>query len=149
MSSASPSENSEASFNLWLRRRMVDICSVDLYSGLCEMYKVGAVTTFIKRAEYVERIVSTSLPVGVSHRLEILSTAKQLYDGDFLVMVTDGVLEAFPGSDGEITFCEILKDLPTRNPGQMADRILEEVLDYSNGRTGDDMTVMVLGIWEK
>ena len=46
----------------------VDICSLDLYTGCCELYKIGAAATFIKHGDFVERVESSSLPVGVTHR---------------------------------------------------------------------------------
>ena len=62
----------------------------DLYTGQCEFVKAGASTTYIKRGEKVERISSTSLPIGVVQYLEIETTKKQLQSGDFVIMVTDG-----------------------------------------------------------
>ena len=69
------------------------MAAVDLYEGEAEFYKVGAAATFIRRKEGVECLLSTSLPVGVSYKMEIDGVKKQLEDGDFLVMVSDGVLE--------------------------------------------------------
>lgn len=127
----------------------VDICSLDLYTGNCEMYKIGAATTFIKHRDFVERVVSCSLPVGVTHRMEIAQTKKQLENGDFLVMLSDGVLEYLQAADPEIAMCEILSQVPYKNPGQMADAVLEEVLARTGGRAPDDMTILVCGLWKK
>lgn len=139
----------------------VDICSVDLYTGGCEIYKVGAAATFLKRRNYVERVESSSLPVGVSHRLEIRNTKKQLADGDFLVMVSDGVLEYLqgaewdsewgegPGPEPEDIMCGILKQLSYSRPVQLADAIMDEVLSRTGGLAADDMTILVAGIWRK
>lgn len=77
----------------------VDICSLDLYTGCCELYKIGAAATFIKHGDFVERVESSSLPVGVTHRMELAATKKQLSDGDFLVMMSDGVLEYLQEED--------------------------------------------------
>lgn len=45
----------------------------------------------------METISSTSLPAGVFHKLEPDCTSRKLYDGDMVIMVTDGVLDALPG----------------------------------------------------
>lgn len=127
----------------------VDICSLDLYTGCCELYKIGAADTFIKHRDYVERIVSRSLPVGVTHRMEILETKKQLEDGDFLVMMSDGVLEYLQAEEQENVMCEILSKLTCQHSGQMAEAILEEVLDRTGGKVRDDMTILVCGVWRK
>lgn len=127
----------------------VDICSVDLYSGVCELYKIGAATTFIRHREYVERVVSNSLPVGVSYRMDIASAQKQLASGDFLIMMSDGVLE-YPGVKApESEMCDIIRELDTSHPGQMADAVLEAALARTGGKARDDMTVLVMGLWEK
>ncbi len=127
----------------------VDICSVDLYTGACELYKIGAATTFIKHQHFVERIESCSLPVGVSHRMEIVNIKKQLEDGDFLVMVSDGVLEYLQADEPDQKMCEILKQTAYQHPGQMADALMEEVLNETGGMAGDDMTILVCAVWSK
>ena len=43
----------------------------------------------------MERITSTSLPLGVVQNLEFDTVTKQLESGDVVVMVTDGVIEHF------------------------------------------------------
>lgn len=127
----------------------VDIAEIDLYSGSCEFYKIGAAATFIRHPDEVECLVSTSLPAGVYHRLEIERMQKQLVGGDFLVMVTDGVLEYLHVDKPEETMQEIIAGIETNNPNTLAKRILEHVLLYTGGKAPDDMTVLVAGIWEK
>ena len=127
----------------------VDICSLDLYTARCNLYKIGAATTFIKHRDYVERVESSSLPVGVTHRLETGNTKKQLENGDFLVMMTDGVLEYLQEEDPDLAMCEIIKNLQGKHPRQMADAILEEALERTGGKAADDMTILVCGIWKK
>lgn len=127
----------------------VDICSLDLYTGCCELYKIGAATTFIKHKDFVERVESSSLPVGVTHRMELASTDRQLENGDFLVMMSDGVLEYLQEDDSDLAMCGILKNISMKHPGQMADAVLEEVLERTGGKAADDMTVLVCGVWRK
>ena len=127
----------------------VDISVIDLYSGNCEIFKIGASATFIRHKNEVECLLSTSLPVGVYHKLEIEQMTKRLRDGDFLVMVTDGVLEYLHVLQPEETLQEIIESIDTNNPGTMAKKILERVLLFTGGKVSDDMTVLVSGIWEK
>lgn len=127
----------------------VDICSLDLYTGCCELYKIGAAATFIKHGDFVERVESSSLPVGVTHRMEMAATKKQLSDGDFLVMMSDGVLEYLQEEDTDLAMCGILKQLSYQHPGQFADAVLEEVLERTGGKAADDMTILVCGVWKK
>lgn len=127
----------------------VDMAAMDLYTGMCEFYKIGAAATFIKRGEEVECISSASLPAGIFHQLEIERSSRQLQSGDFIVQVTDGVLDDLHVPVPEETMQEILSAMETNNPGQMAKQILERILLFTAGKVPDDMTVLVAGIWEK
>ncbi len=127
----------------------VDIASVNLYTGETGFYKIGASATFIRhKNKSVECLLSTSLPVGVSVEIEIEQAKKQLTDGDFLVMVTDGVLEYLHTDRPEETLQEIISGIKTNHPGLLAKKILEQVMDYTGGAVQDDMTVLSAAIWE-
>ena len=78
-----------------------------------------------------------------------MNTKKQLEDGDFLVMVSDGVLEYLQGEDPDLAMCEILKQAAFQHPGQMADAVMDEVLSRTGGIVADDMTIMVCAVWRK
>ena len=127
----------------------IDMAAVNLYDGSAELYKVGAAATFIKRKDGVECLLSTSLPVGVSNKMEVDGIKKQLEDGEILVMVSDGVLEYLQVPKPEETLGGIIEALDTNNPGKLAKGILERVLLYTGGKVMDDMTVLTAGIWEK
>lgn len=127
----------------------IDISALDLYDGTCKFYKIGASTTFIKHKDSVECLVSTSLPVGVYYRLEIEQSQKQLSNGDFLVMVSDGVLEYLHVPNPEETMQEILESINTNHSGVLAKKILERVLLFTGGKVPDDMTILTTAVWEK
>ncbi|MCI5701040.1 MAG: SpoIIE family protein phosphatase [Lachnospiraceae bacterium] len=125
----------------------VDVCSLNLYTGVCEFLKAGAATTFIKRSEWVETITSTSLAVGLLQQTDYEVLAKKLYPGDYLIMVTDGVLDALPFEQEEETMKEIIMTTRNRNPKEMGRIILERVMSFNHYRAMDDMTVLVAGMW--
>ena len=50
----------------------VDICAVDLYTGICSFLKAGASSTFIKRDHWVEAITSKVLRQGLYSRLILI-----------------------------------------------------------------------------
>ena len=127
----------------------VDVCSLDLYTGICEFLKAGAATSFIRRANWVETITSASMAAGLVQQLDFEKTSKKLYDGDYLVMVTDGVLDALPPANAEETMKEILLQVREDMPREIGRYILEKVLSYSNYRARDDMTILVAGMWKK
>lgn len=127
----------------------VDMAAIDLYSGSCEFLKIGGVTTFIKRGEQVETVSSASLPAGVFSQVEIEKSRRQLADGDFVVLVSDGVLDYLHVPDPEETVKEILETIQINNPGQLAKHILERILLFTGGKAEDDMTVLTAGVWER
>ncbi len=124
----------------------IDIASLDLYTGVCEFLKVGASTTFIRRENWVETISSTSLPAGVFHKLDPDCTGRKLYNGDMVIMVTDGVLDALPAAHQESLMKDIIMEHDTGNPSELASYILGRVRQYREKEPSDDMTVLVMGL---
>lgn len=126
----------------------VDMSIFDLYTGECEFLKVGASTTFIKYRDRVERLSSTSLPIGVLHNLEIDMIKRTLRSGEFVVMMTDGVLDALPVVEQEMLMETIVGGMKLVNPKEMAQYILDQVLAFTGETPKDDMTVLVAGVWK-
>jgi len=127
----------------------VDICAVDLYTGICNFLKAGASATFIKRDHWVEAISSESLAAGLIQQVDFETSSRKLYHGDYLIMMTDGVLDALPPEREEETMKEIIMDIHEETPREMSRSILERVLGYSDYCARDDMTVLVAGMWKK
>lgn len=127
----------------------LDITSINLHTGECEFLKNGAAATFIKRKDQVETILSQALPVGVDLQADTTTRKTTLEDSDFIVMVTDGILDAFPGEEKEFYIENILSNMQTSNPSDIANKILLQALERSAHIAPDDMSVLVAGIWEK
>ena len=131
----------------------LDVCTIDLYKGICDLWKVGGAVTLLKRGEGVDKISQGTLPLGIFQSLEIPTQNRELQDGDYLIFMTDGVLDALGemdivGFSCEEMLAEVVRTMPERNPQDMAEKILQFVLKNSNGHIQDDMTVLVVGIWE-
>ncbi len=126
----------------------LDICDIDLHGGSCELRKVGGATTFLKRGKEVEKLTEGNLPLGIFQQAQVNSLQRKLRDGDCLVMVTDGVIDAFQDLDYENTLCCVISEMKEHNAGEAAEKLLREALIASGGRIRDDMTVGVIGIWE-
>ncbi len=127
----------------------VDICALDLYTGICNFLKAGAASTFIKRDHWVEAISSESLAAGLMQQIDFDTSSRKLYHGDYLIMMTDGVLDALPADREEETMKEIIMDVPDETPREVSRGILERVLGYSDYRARDDMTVLVASVLRK
>lgn len=125
----------------------IDMSVFDLYTAKCEFVKVGASTTYVKHGGKVERISSTSLPIGVVQYLEIETTKRKLSDGDFVIMVTDGVLDSLPVGEQDLLMEMIIGGTNMNNPKEMAHHILEQVLEWTEEEPLDDMTIIAVGLW--
>ena len=125
----------------------LDVCDIDLYEGSCQLRKVGGAVTFLKKKEGVELLSAGNLPLGVFRQVEAEPLCRQLQDGEYLVMVSDGVLDPF-GEDYARTMAEFIAGIEDRNPGEMAERLLRTAIRAGGGRIHDDMTIGVIGIWK-
>lgn len=135
--------------NQWQEPAAVDMALIDQYSGTCQFLKLGAACTYVKRGSWVECIKSTSLPLGVLEEIDMETITKKLYDGDFVIMVSDGIVDALNCQDKEEAMGRIIMDINTSNPKQMAAGILTKALTMCKGVPKDDMTLICTGVWEK
>jgi len=126
----------------------LDMCSVDLYTGRCEFRKLGGAASFIKSNVFVEPITMNRLPLGVFFRSGDEIISRELLDNDFLIMVTDGVLDAFSAGNYEEMLCQYIRDMRECSPAEVAQRILQFALKCSSGRIKDDMTILVLEVFQ-
>lgn len=127
----------------------VDVSLFDLYEGSCEFVKAGAAATFLKRKDEVEIIRSATLPIGVLQDIEIDSQTRKLQSGDYVIMVTDGVMDALPAGEQDVLMRTFIQDTDIVNPKELAHHILGRVLEWSGEVPLDDMTVLAAGLWKK
>jgi stage II sporulation protein E len=128
----------------------IDLSVIDLFDGEVEFVKIGAAPTFIKESAKVESIRSTTLPAGILSNIEMELVHKKVENGDFIIMTSDGVFDAFKGSENnERALVKFLQDIESANPQHIADSILNEAYEICNGKPGDDMTVLVAKIWKR
>ena len=96
----------------------------------------------------MENISSATLPIGVLHDIEIDMTERKLDSGDFVIMVTDGVMDALPPGEQENLMCTFIEKASIVNPKELAHHLLEQVLEWSQETPVDDMTIVTVGIWK-
>lgn len=140
------------------RRNMstLDICSLNLYQGMCVFRKIGAAASFLKSNSYVEQISIPGLPLGIlpceregdTQSVLHQSVSRELIDNDYIVMVSDGVLDALRESGYENAMVHYLESMREQHPEEMARSLLQFVLRCGQGRIADDMTVLVLGVFD-
>lgn len=127
----------------------IDLSILNLYTGFCDFIKMGAAATFLKKSGEVEVIYSTTLPAGIVQKADYEIVTRKLYDGEFIIMATDGVVDCIPGEGKEEAISDFINGLTTKNPKEMANALLNMALEQNGWIPADDMTVLVAGFWSK
>ena len=139
--------------NLYLNMRgnedrlaTIDICAIDLHNGEASFYKYDAPPAMIKKKHETMIIEMDELnenpnAIGSPHYKSIRMTG-----GDFLIMLSDGIYEAFLSEKDCNSLQLFVERLDTINPQLMANAILNEAIAKS-GAKHDDMTVLVTKLW--
>ena len=127
----------------------LDACIIDEYTGIVDFYKVGAHVSFVRHKRRTEVIEASSLPMGASSSLDTLPSRSYLEPGDYLVLVTDGVLEYLQVEDAVEMLRELIQELTDTDAVTFARKIMERVLLFTGGTIADDMTVLVLKALER
>lgn len=116
----------------------MDLCVCDLHSGETAFEKLGACASYVVRDGEVRAIGADTLPVGVLPEVESRSLRMTLIPGDVVVMLTDGVCDAYPG--GEAALREAIGKLAWLHPQAVGEKLIAQAMD--GGVAGDDMTVL-------
>ncbi|AEG58495.1 stage II sporulation protein E [Desulforamulus ruminis DSM 2154] len=121
----------------------VDLVVLDLYTGNGTFLKIGAVPSYLARGKRVGIVKANALPVGVLENIQFTSVNRVLEEGDWLVMVTDGILDAYSGHlEKDQWMTCLLQELRAVNAQGMAEAILHQARQAAGGGIPDDMTVI-------
>ncbi len=118
----------------------LDIAIVDTSNGGVDVIKLGAASSFIIRQDNIEVLSCKTPPCGILDEIESVSSRYQLYVGDMLVMMSDGVYDTLDNSG----VGEMVDSLNTSNPQVLADALLQKALELGSQ---DDCTVLVLRLF--
>ena len=126
----------------------LDVSCIDLHTGVLEVMKLGAVPTFIIDDEGVEILEAGQVPMGIMNGVEPVLMSRKLWDGNRIIMVSDGVLDALPGDDKEQVMKQYLESVDEMGPQELADQILDFAVSFIPAPR-DDMTVLTAGLWKR
>ncbi|MBO5489714.1 MAG: SpoIIE family protein phosphatase [Eubacterium sp.] len=126
----------------------LDLVSLNLYYGRCEFVKSGAAATYLYHDGEVEVIQAETLPVGVSMDASCAVMKRNLKEGDFVIMISDGVADGYQ-RNGNGDLAQLIREVACQNAQEFANRILIHALADGEKQASDDMTVLVAGIWNR
>ncbi|MCL2586940.1 MAG: SpoIIE family protein phosphatase [Firmicutes bacterium] len=122
----------------------LDIAVFNLVVGEVTFIKLGGVEGYIKHERETEMVESGSLPLGVLEDIKPKVSTAMLQHGDYVVLLSDGILEAFAGD--RLGLGSYINNLNPKTPQELADEILNEALNRQSRQVGDDSTVLVVKI---
>jgi PAS domain S-box-containing protein len=104
----------------------------------------------LRRDGSVGTVGSPGTLIGFVRDPELVDETVELEPGESLVMYTDGVSEARSeaGMFGEERLVDLLRSCSGLDAAEIAARIESDVLEFSQGRTSDDIAVLVLRVQE-
>ena len=123
----------------------LDIGVIDLRNGIVDFIKMASPVTHILNEDGVKVITSSTLPMGIVEDLNPIVKKEVINANDYIIMVSDGISDSFENDE---VFKEEIKSLKIKNPQELADTILNKALNQNNGYAVDDLTVLVLKIFE-
>ena len=123
----------------------LDIGVVDLRNGIVDFIKMASPVTHILNEDGVKVINSSSLPMGIVSDISPIVKKEVINANDYIIMISDGISDSFE-SDEELK--NEIKALKIKNPQELADALLNCALSKNNGYAVDDLTVLVIKVFE-
>ncbi len=117
----------------------VDLLEIDLLSGEANFIKAGAAPSYILRGDRLHRIESLTPPAGILGRMCAEQTAFTLKEGDFVILLSDGVES---GEEG--FFPKQLSGRTFDSAAALCDHLFSAAKE--KGPSRDDMSISVLRI---
>ncbi len=124
----------------------LDMSIIDLKNCSADFIKYGSPYGFIINEQGIKIVEGNSLPLGIIEELKPSVCTTQLNDGDMILLITDGISDAF-GSSGEII--DFLRTQSAKNPQTLADEIMKKALKLNNGTKKDDMTALAIRVYKR
>lgn len=122
----------------------LDLAMIDLQNASVRFLKIGSTPSFIKRGDRVLKVESSNLPMGIIQEFDVDVVSEQLKAGDLLIMMSDGIFEGPKHVENyDLWMRRKIREIETKDPQEIADLIMEEVIRTRSGMIEDDMTIVV------
>ncbi len=115
----------------------VDIASIDLYTGMTELFKAGAAPSILRRNGRTGKAESSSLPVGILKDISFDTALIKCKVGDIVVLMSDGATSE--GCDWIRTEIEAFRDGKAQD---LAEHLCMSARRRRTDKREDDITVL-------
>lgn len=117
----------------------VDLCLIDLWTGEAAMNKLGACASVLFLGQKMQIIEGAALPLGIIEHVMPMEHHFTLGEGDVLLLMSDGVSDAFAAEEEILS---VLRRGWDDTPQNIADALLQAAIIQKDGMPPDDMTVL-------
>ena len=124
----------------------MDILTIDLFSQKGDFIKIGSPASYLITKDSIQIIEGNSLPLGILDDITPTGVTLPIVEGATILMVTDGISDAFGSSTDFISY---IKTLKTLNPQRLVDDVVEKAVLLDDGAPKDDMTALAIRIFQK
>lgn len=121
-----------------------DVLTIDLWKGRAALDKLGAASSWVYHHGELIRLTGDALPLGIIEEMAGEGTCFPLAEGDAVVLLTDGVEDAFAGVHALET--AVRTALTCSSPKKAAECLLASALEADDGRRRDDQSALVVYI---
>ena len=122
----------------------VDLVTIDLWTGQAALDKLGAAASWIAEEDELTCVTGDALPLGILEAVESRSSLERLRPGAELVLMTDGVEEAYPT---RAALEDAIRGALRKHTAKEAAQALLDSASASGGNARvDDQTVVVLRV---
>jgi len=123
----------------------VDLFEADLITGKANFIKAGAAPSFVIRNNKLFKIQSSTVPAGIIENINSEQTKFDMEDGDYIIMLSDGIISTFEESAWLLEMLGSEKKL--NDPKSLLNGILREASKKNHRK--DDMSVLFMKIAEE
>lgn len=118
----------------------VDLLTIELFTGLCSVYKFGAAPTYLRKNNKVSCITGSALPAGIMAGDDVKPdvTRFRAGEGDWILLLSDGMI----GGESDGWLREFFAGYEGHSPGELANKLLD--LSLKEDESADDSTVIAV-----
>lgn len=119
----------------------VDLFLLDLWTGKASLDKLGAAGSYLMQEDGLSLLAGDALPLGILENVESGENLLHLRQGDTLILLSDGVEDAY---ENRQALEDVIRDALTLSTAQESANAILHGAQSGDAAPADDQTVLVL-----